>query len=468
MRLPSHLLRLGLLAALAATACTPVRGGGTASPPGTERGGDPEAEPRTGFDGVPTSPGLRDGVPADPVPVAPEDEIRGVWVVRTTLTDREQIREMVRRTHDAGFNTLLVQVRGRGDAYYDSDVEPRSPWLGGSDRDFDPLAVLLDEAHRRDMKVHAWVVAQLVWGLSPLPDDPAHLVNRHPDWLSVPRPLAEELWGVDPTDPAFVGRLHAWATENRDRIEGLFADPGHPAVRERLVAVVGDLLQSYDLDGIHLDYLRYPSPEFDYSRRSLERFREWAGTQVPSGLAGSLDARVASGDVTAWVREYPELWDGFRKSRVSSLVRGVRRAVDAVNPAATLSVAVFADPVDAERGRFQEWRSWLEDGTVDVVAPMAYTPDDERFADLIRLATLADGETGGRRVWAGVGIYQTSLEGAVRKVGIARASGTGGVLFFSYDWAREQDPGEAGEPYLEALARLAFEQPLAPAASPSR
>lgn len=466
MRVRPSFALLGLLAALTVGACTPVgRPGEAASPPGSAAAPTGSEESGTADEMAPRETGeARDagsGPPGAREPIAPEDEVRGVWVVRTTLTDRDQIREMVRRTDEAGFNTLLVQVRGRGDAYYDSGVEPRSPWLGRSGRDFDPLAVLLDEAHRRGLEVHAWVVAQLVWGLSPLPDDPEHLTNRHPEWLSVPRALAEDLWDVDPADPAYVRALHAWAVEHGDRVEGLFADPGHPAVRDRLVAVVRDLLQSYDVDGVHLDYLRYPSPEFDYSRGSLTRFREWAGTQVPLGLASSLDARVARGDVTAWVREHPDLWDGFRRSRVSSLVRGVRRAVDAVNPEATLSVAVFADPVDAERGRFQEWRGWLADGTVDVVAPMAYTPDDERFSDLIRLATLADDGGGGRRVWAGVGIYQTSLEGAVRKVDIARASGTGGVIFFSYDWAREQSPDGAGEPYLEALARRAFE-PTAP------
>ncbi|MEJ2540118.1 MAG: family 10 glycosylhydrolase [Gemmatimonadota bacterium] len=382
--------------------------------------------------------------------------MRGVWVVRTTLTDEGAVREMVARTHEAGFNTLLVQVRGRGDAYYRSQVEPRSSFLEEAEGGFDPLETLLEEAHRRGMQVHAWVVAQLVWGLAPLPPDPAHLVNRHPDWLSVPRPLAEELWGVDPADPAYAIALHRWAEENRVRVEGVFADPGHPGARQRLVSVVRDLLVRYHLDGIHLDYLRYPSPEFDYSRGSLERFREFASAQIPVGLAASLDARVRQGDVTVWARENPGLWDAFRESRVTSLVRAVRRVVDDVAPDALLSVAVFADPVDAERGRFQDWRGWLASGTVDAVAPMAYTPDDARFSDLIRLATEADEGQGGRRVWAGVGVYQTSLEGAVRKVRLARASGAGGVVFFSYDWAREQSPTADGEPYLESLARRAF------------
>jgi uncharacterized lipoprotein YddW (UPF0748 family) len=397
--------------------------------------------------------------PPDPAatPLAPETpEVRGVWVVRTTLTSPEAIREMVERTHAAGFNTLLVQVRGRGDAFYRSALEPRSVVLDGTDPGFDPLATVIREAHARGMTVHGWVVAQLVWGLGPLPEDPDHLVNRHPDWLSVPESLATALWAADPWDPEFRSALHEWALANRDRVEGLFVDPGHPEVREHLAGVVRDLLLGYDLDGVHLDYLRYPSPDFDYSRRSLERFRDWAGSQVPRGLAASLDDRVRQGDVTAWVRENPELWDAFRETRITGLLRAVRRTVEATAPDAVLSVAVFPDPVDAERGRFQDWRGWLANGEVDAVAPMAYTPDDGRFADLMRAATEADRDRGGSRVWAGVGIYQTSLDGAVRKVDLARASGVAGVVLFSYDWAREQGLLEDGEPYLEGLARRAF------------
>ena len=438
-----------LLGLLGFGACTPVRPPEAPAPPAPE-----VLEPAP------------DPEPAGPARPAVAPEVRGVWVVRTSLTSPASVTEMVERTHAAGFNTLLVQVRGRGDAFYRSALEPRSEALAGAAGDFDPLAAVIREAHGRGMKVHAWVVAQLVWGLGPLPADPDHLVNRHPDWLSVPEPLAEALWGADPRDPGFPTALHEWAQANRTRVEGLFVDPGHPEVRERLGAVVRDLLLGYDLDGIHLDYLRYSSPEFDYSRRSLERFRDWAGAQVPRGLAASLDDRVRRGDVTAWARENPGLWDSFRETRVTGLLREVRRTMDATAPDAVLSVAVFADPVDAERGRFQDWPSWLTYGDVDALAPMAYTPDDERFADLMRAATEADGDQGGARVWAGVGIYQTTVDGAVRKVDLARASGVAGVVLFSYDWAREQGPLGNGEPYLEGLARRAFFPGSAPDAPP--
>lgn len=431
-----------LLAALALSACTPVQGVRPAPPVTTvtvtERPAAPSAD---------TAP-----LP----PPAPEHEVRGVWVVRTTLSSADAVRRMVRETHDAGFNTLLVQVRGRADAFYRSTFEPVAPQLAGAPAGFDPLALVVSEAHARGMEVHAWVVAQLVWGVGPLPDDPEHLVNLRPDWLAVPRALAGELYHRNPFSPEYRQRIHAWAVANRDRVEGLFASPSHPEARERLSRVVEELLVRYPLDGIHLDYLRYPSPEFDYSRRALEDFRAWAVHRVPPGRAASMDARVGGGDVTAWVRENPDLWDSWRESQVTATLRAVRTVVNAAPGDPILSAAVFADPVDALKGRFQDWSEWLAGGWVDAVAPMAYTSDDARFADLMEAARRADVSTGGRRVWAGVGIYQTDLEGAVRKVGLARAAGTAGFVLFSYDWAATEGSAGEGEPYLGALARRAF------------
>src|SRR5437016_10923731 len=77
-------------------------------------------------------------------PVAPE--IRALWVTRSSLTSPLSIAALVRTAHDQGFNTLLVQVRGRADAYYASDLEPRPADLARQPASFDPLAVVLSEA----------------------------------------------------------------------------------------------------------------------------------------------------------------------------------------------------------------------------------------------------------------------------------------------------------------------------------
>src|SRR5918998_461493 len=81
--------------------------------------------------------------------VTKKDEVRALWVVRTTLTSPEKIRQLVSSAADNGFNTLIVQIRGRGDAYYKSRVEPRAMDLKDQPATFDPLALTLEEARKR-------------------------------------------------------------------------------------------------------------------------------------------------------------------------------------------------------------------------------------------------------------------------------------------------------------------------------
>ena len=99
---------------------------------------------------------------------------------------------MVEKATANNFNTLIVQIRGRGDAYYRSRREPRALELKDQPQNFDPLAVTLTEARRRGLKVHAWVNTSLLANLDALPTDPKHVYNKHPEWLAVPRAAASE------------------------------------------------------------------------------------------------------------------------------------------------------------------------------------------------------------------------------------------------------------------------------------
>src|ERR1044072_4655950 len=99
---------------------------------------------------------------------ARDSEVRALWVVRTTLTSPDKIHQLVNAAADNGFNTLIVQVRGRGDAYYNSRVEPRAAELKDQPASFDPLALTITEAHRRGLKVHAWINTNLLANLDTL------------------------------------------------------------------------------------------------------------------------------------------------------------------------------------------------------------------------------------------------------------------------------------------------------------
>jgi uncharacterized lipoprotein YddW (UPF0748 family) len=437
---------LVLVGAVGLGACIPV---GAPAPP-------PAAPPR-----VEPAPTVRPQPPADrpaPVttpaarPVRTFGEVRGLWVVRWTMTSPEQVRAMVADAAASGFNTLLVQVRGRGDAFYQSGLEPPAENLRGPPG-FDPLALAIEEGHRYGMAVHAWVNTHLVWGPTDAPRSPAHLVNSNPDWLAVPRVLARELHDMSPWDVRYYRALREYAAERPQTVEGIYTSPSHPEVRRRVRDVWMDLLARYDLDGIHLDYIRFPSADFDYSRGALDRFRIWVLPRLSAEHIAELD-RVALSDPLAYTTALPNEWDEFRRTQISSLVAEIYHEVKARRPELVVSAAVVADPETAYTQRFQDWASWLREGIIDIAVPMAYTADNGRFQALVRSARVAAGHR--ERVWAGIGIYMDSFGGAVDKVDVARAEDAGGVVLFSYDWAAGDGRGSAADPYLRRLGRERF------------
>jgi uncharacterized lipoprotein YddW (UPF0748 family) len=147
----------------------------------------------------------------------------------------DSIRAVVARAEATGFNTLLVQVRGRGDAWYASSLEPRAIQLERIPLAFDPLALLLEEAQGRGLKVHAWVNLQLVASPFLPPVDPSHLFHAHPEWLAYPRALAEQALRRDPRDPALRAALVAWSQENSEQVEGIYVSPVNTEARAHKV-----------------------------------------------------------------------------------------------------------------------------------------------------------------------------------------------------------------------------------------
>ena len=99
---------------------------------------------------------------------------------------------MISSAKAGGFNTLLVQIRGRGDAYFQGGSEPRPAALAAQPS-FDPLELTITRAHEVGLQVHAWVNVNLIASVNLPPADRGHVMHRHPEWLMVPRALAPEL-----------------------------------------------------------------------------------------------------------------------------------------------------------------------------------------------------------------------------------------------------------------------------------
>ncbi len=415
----------------------------------------PAAGPTAGAGGAPAG-----AVPAAEAPNAVEgapgsslsrvSDTRGLWVVRSTLVHPDSVRAMVARAADAGFNTLLVQIRGRGDAYYSGGLEPRAEEIQDQPA-FDPLALTIREAKARGIEVHAWMNVHLISSASSISRDPKHLVNERPELLAVPRELARELYDVDPASPGYLERLVEHTLANRGNVEGLYSSPSAPEVKERMYSIATGLVERYEIDGIHLDYVRYPSQAFDYSRGATDRFRTWIDGRIANDRRAELTSALDRNPL-AFVEAFPDSWDEYRRNQITDLVERIYVGVKRRRPEVLVSAAVFPNARESIIYQFQDWEGWLRRGIVDVVAPMAYNPSDGLFADAISNAVEVSGS---ERVWAGVGVHLTTYEGTLSKIEIAQRIGVRGFLLFSYDWSVAYGASDGGQPFLERVGREA-------------
>lgn len=285
-----------------------------------------------------------------------------LWVVRDKITTPEAVDDLIEASATRGIFDLVVQVRGRGDAYYDSALEPRAEGVAPG---FDPLERLIRYGGTAGLRIHAWVNVFFVWSHPEraLPKDPSHLVNRHPDWLLRPD-------GVRHHDPA----------GGKD-FEGIYTDPASAPAREHTLEVYEDIVTRYRVAGLHYDYVRYPQVTY----------------------AKTLEDHAY---VTTLVRE--------------SAAR-IRRA----KPNAVISAAVFPDPAVARERVLQRWPEWAAEGLVDLLCPMAYRRDSAEVARLLAAARAAAPKTemwGGLMGYAGEtetlraqvrAARDTGLEGAI-------------------------------------------------------
>jgi uncharacterized lipoprotein YddW (UPF0748 family) len=381
----------------------------------------------------------------------PGAEVRGLWVTRSWMTTPAQVAQVVADAQRHGFTAMFVQVRGRGDAFYLGGPDPRSPLLARQPATFDPLGELIGRARAAGVQVHAWLNVNLVAGATALPSAPQHVAVQHPEWLMVPRPLAATLLRLSPRDPAYVRTLAGWSARHSSTIEGVFASPIPEGAQARLDATIDHLTSRYALDGLHLDYIRYPSPEFDVSRAALDAFRDALIPDLTPTELADLDARARTSPL-AFADLYPARWAAFRRDRLTRLVTRLGATARANRPDLQLTTAVWPDAAQARDYKLQDWSRWLRDGVIDAACPMMYMTSGTTFDRQLR--TLSS-QSGG--VWPGIGAYKIDAQEAARRVDVARAMGFGGVMLYSYD----SMTGGAGKPspYLATLQRRAFREP---------
>ena len=351
-------------------------------------------------------------------PPAVVREFRAAWVASVSNIDwpsrpglpaaqqQAELIAIVERAQAIGLNALIVQVRPSADALYASPLEPWSEYLTGEQGKppepfYDPLAMWIDEAHRRGIEVHAWF-------------NPYRA--RHPSSKSAAAP-----GHVSNTMPRVVKRYG----------ESLWMDPGEPASARRTLEVIADVTRRYDVDGIHIDDYFYPYPEkaADGSEVDFPDDASWAEYKRSGGRLSRAD---------------------WRRANVDALVQRIHDVVHEVKPWVRFGVSPFGigrpdlrPPGVAGFSQYDKLYAnvelWLQRGWLDYLAPQLYWPVDspeQPFDPLLDYWLRVN--TAGRHVWPG---YFTSRiddtprswrpEEIERQVAITRARGVDGHIHFS-------------------------------------
>ncbi len=341
---------------------------------------------------------------AQRMPVSLPTPVRAMWVARFHYHYPNDVRTIIRNCAAAGCNTVLWQVRGEATVAYPSALEPWSREYEFQDPGFDPLALAVAEAHRHGLRIEAWINVMPGWKGKKPPPVPDQIYNAHPDWFMYDaqgrrQPLAT----VD-------------AKTGKSQVFYVILNPCLPEVRNHIARVVDEIVTNYDVDGVHLDYVRYA----------------WDGVRGAKGVYPGDERTLAlyRRDTGKAPKDDAEGWHHWRAAQLTRLVRMIRHVVDERRPGASVTAAVWRNPALAYNDYLQDSVGWLRDGLVDAVMPMAYTDDAARLA---RDIGAYHQNAGLHAVVPGLGIYKHDEAHEIRAQLARCMEWGGGFALFSYD-----------------------------------
>ena len=316
-----------------------------------------------------------------------------IWVSRWEFKTQADLDTIIKKCAGAGFDTVFLQVRGNGTVHYPSRQEIWSDNYEHKSPGFDPLSYAVVAAHAHGLKLHAWINMGPGWSGDKPPASSRQLFRSRPEWF---------LRNAD-------GKLTK---------EGAYSwlNLCLPEVRSYLIGICDEVASGYGVDGIHLDYIRFPagsdSKVSPRDPRSVALFTRQTSRPV--------------GDAEAFRR--------WKTGCITEIVSGVRRRLQRLSRRVLLSTAVTADMVVSEEETMQNWPLWGRKGFVDAVIPMNYTDDEGLFKNRCQELIMAAGDT---PVVMGIGVYKhqmskLSARATMRQMDAAMRAGAAGVCLFSY------------------------------------
>lgn len=288
-----------------------------------------------------------------------------------------------------GVTAIFPNMLWGGIAHYKSKVLPRSNIF----RKYgDQLAQCIQAARKYGMEVHAWKVC---WNLN-----------------GAPAAFVEKMRRQGRLQRSDQGRELPWL------------NPAHPDNQRLALDALKEIAAHYDVDGVHLDYIRYPGKHACFSDASRKRFEAWRGKKAE----GWPRSAQADGSLA-------ETYRRFRVDQINLFVRSLEKELQGVKPGVKLSAAVYGAYPDCKAGVAQDWPIWVEKGYMDFVCPMNYTPDTQAFLNLIKKQLQLPRTRG--KIYPGIGVTASESrltpDRVIDQIMTLRQLGVNGFMLFDLD-----------------------------------
>ena len=325
-------------------------------------------------------------------------EFRGVWDHTGMGLYPGNWSKTARILADAGMHAVFVNVLWAGLAHYDSQVVPQSKTVS---RYGDQLKQCVAAAHANRLEVHVW---KICWNLS-----------------NAPKSFVAAMRKAGRLQVSDTGKELAWLC------------PSHPDNVALELKAINEVLKRYPVDGIHLDYVRYPDNNACFCNGCRRRFGQRLGEKI-TGWPKSAQSGKLSGKYNAW-----------RSEQITAFVRAVRtrtrKSGVPTSKRVMISAAVYSGYPGCINSIGQDWGRWLKEDLVDFVCPMDYTVNNDAFKTMVR-RQLALANAGGR-VFPGLGVTamesQLTPDQVIEQIRQTRAAGAGGFVLFDLNRSLEKD-----------------------------
>ncbi len=353
------------------------------------------------------------------------NELKGTWI-RPTEKNIYEVKRTLDNMQSIGLNTIFLETYFHGYTIFPSKTMKSYNFTGQNPifAGFDPLRAYVDEAHTRNMKVHVWFESFYVGNKHPS-NDPNSILSIKPEWGNKNKANYEkETYVAHPVEH-----------------NGYFLDPANPEVHNFLVLIVKEMIANYEIDGVNLDYIRYPSAQKATStgyEASNWGYTNYARTEFKKLY--DIDPVNIKYKDSLWTK-----WNDYRQNKITNYLSKMRKAT---KNKVILSAVIFPDYKTALETKQQDWQKWSDKDYLDAITPLILTSDDELFEIMLKeIKTKISSKT---TVYPGlfIGFMEGETEDLLKQINVSRSLKSGGVILF--DWAH------LGNKYKEALKFCVF------------